>query len=75
MGVAAVSSSAGGVGIGGDGGEGQQQEEWEHPSLEKREWLSVYIPQPSSHLSREDSVSDNPADAAVFVSIWRARFL
>ena len=49
MGVAAVSSSAGGVGIGGDGGggEGHQQEEWEHPSLEKREWLSVYIPQPS----------------------------
>ena len=41
MGVAAVSSSAGGVGIGGDGGEGHQQEEWEHPSLEKREWRSV----------------------------------
>ena len=45
MGVAAVSSSAGGVGIGGDGGEGHQQEEWEHPSLEKREWRSVYVPQ------------------------------
>ena len=71
MGVAAVSSSAGGVGIGGDGGEGHQQEEWEHPSLEKRKWLSVCIPQPSSHLSREDSrlVSDNPADAAVLFRI------
>ena len=48
MGVAAVSSSAGGVGIGGDGGgEGHQQEEWEHPSLEKREWLFLNIPLPS----------------------------